>query len=277
MSESSKGMSEADRIALARRIAEWSVVGCFLVAGAIAILWPSALRPTTPTEFWTMVTAITQTLAILGSIALGLLAWLGLGSLSLTRKEIRSRFSREAIEAAIIRCQEMAQDLIPENRDLLAAMAAAKVDLYVKSPERARFGVEVERQEYPEAKRWTAALTPDVAEKAIHLLNRLEWWSAYFVTKFADRKIAYEPCAPLFLSMVMQLYPLLVVLRAENFSGNYPNVVSLAEDWADLKKGADGRAEMKAILSKLEVLQSRVPESGSEDNLHPPAIGTEPD
>ena len=58
----------------------------------------------------------------------------------------------------------------------------------------------------------------------------------YFAHELADEAVAYGPLAPSFLQIILQYYPVLLVLRATPGSGKYPNVVLLFHAWLGAPK-----------------------------------------
>jgi hypothetical protein len=73
------------------------------------------MMPTNPAEFWTMVTGV-ATLLLVGVAALGL------NSLALVKRDMWNRTTREAVQSAIDRCDEMARELVPLYQEVVNAL-----------------------------------------------------------------------------------------------------------------------------------------------------------
>jgi len=145
-----------------------------------------------------------------------------------------------------------------------------KVPVFVKDPSEVVFGGNDEKTKIAAARVWVAALPSDLQSKCIKLLNQIESWAMHFTNALADSEIAYGPCAPAYCSIVIQLYPLLLVIRTKDSAGQYPNLVHLFEAWYDTKAKGVERERMKRILKMLEESQSK----GVRATL-PGALGTD--
>lgn len=178
-----------------------------------------ALRPNDAITFWTA-------LLTFATIALGAVAYFGLRSLSIAQRDMMTRATRDARTSAIERCREFADKIIN-----LSQQIRFQIPDFVNDEKLVVFGGEGETNQRPAAKVWADALPIKLSNQCIELLNQLESWAMYFTQELADASVAYEPCGPVFMAIVIQQYPLLVHLRAQAGSGQYPNLVRLFEAW----------------------------------------------
>jgi len=213
------------------------------------------MMPTNPAEFWTMVTGV-ATLLLVGVAALGL------NSLALVKRDMWNRTTREAVQSAIDRCDEMARELVPLYQEVVNALHTQGLPLFVSTPSEVSFEQTEEVKKINHAIEWMGKLNPVMLDKTVHLMNKLESWSMYFThdPALADEKVAFGPCSTVFTQMVMGLYPMLLTQRRANpASGPYQNVVNLFKAWH--AKTAQG-----AALDQLKRLQV-------DGQLLPPTIG----
>lgn len=214
---------------------------------SLLTIW-TLLKPTNPDEFWEMVTAIL-------TIALIIVAVRGLNSLKLAKTDLLTRSQREARAISILRCEELAAELIKLNSDLVGRFAELQKPVFAQRPDDVDFndtGRQVER-----ARRWMDDVPADLQRDCLRLINRLEAWSMYFTTGVADHEIAFGPCAPVFCGIIVRYYPLFILARAGHSSGKFPNTVQLFESWrAKIDAEKDG-VQMNAVLEALRVNQER--------------------
>ncbi|MGH7655878.1 MAG: hypothetical protein ACREN6_14570 [Gemmatimonadaceae bacterium] len=203
--------------------------------------WWSILVPTDAAAFWAMVAA-------LAGIAVVVVAWRALDSLKLTqddleltksdlalsKQDIVNRVTRETVQCAFDRCDEMCLELIPIHFAFLQALHAKGIPLFVDDESEVSFREKEEEKKISAAIAWLRRLDPDLINKSIGLINRLECWSMYFThdPALANQKVAYEPCSNVFCQMVMTLYPSLLAQRRANPAGGpYQNLVTLFKGW----------------------------------------------
>lgn len=203
-----------------------------------------------------------------GAAAVAGVAWRGLRSLGLSRKDMLTRAQRDARECAIARFEELAQHIIPANAQLWAAIAASKVDpLIVPTPAGVRFDPD-DPEHLRRGVKLLEKMPSEVRKDTIFFLNQLEAWAAYHTQGLADHEIAFGPCAPVFCSFVVQHYAMLLALRSDTAAGNFPNVVELFVSWrADLERQKLSLREedLQKQLKALETARSR-----SKSTLQPP-------
>jgi hypothetical protein len=217
------------------------------------------VQPTNPAEFWTMA----YTIATVGLIVV---AWRGLRSLKLAKADMLTRSQREARGCAIARCEEFAHDIISKNSDHITRFAAANLPLFVERADVVRFDPDTS-EHLAAAQTWLHKMPADLHTDCIHLLNRLEAWSMYFTNGVADHEIAFGPCAPVFCSMIVRYYPILLVRRAGQGSGKFPNAVQLFKTWrAKLEAEQDG-VKMQGLIEQMRDLQQR---RANQPTLPPP-------
>jgi hypothetical protein len=233
-----------------------------MLAPADASLW-TLIKPTNPAEFWTF--ALTMT-----TVALVVVAYWGLRSLGLTQSDMLTRAMRDARESAVARGEEFAEEIIPTNGKLLAAFAAAKMPIFVKEASEVAFDSEGEDR-LRAARDWWSKLPSAVAYDAVMFLNSIEAWAMYFTNGLADETIAFGPCAPMYCSMIVQHYPILVVHRVGPSSGKYPNAIKLFKGWL-VKLEEEKRGLRRGdLLKQLESLQAQ---AGARAEPLPEPLGT---
>lgn len=207
--------------------------------------------PTNPTEFWTF--ALTM-----ATLALAGVAFFGLRSVSLSKRDMKNRTIREAAQAAIDHCDEMACQLVPLFTEIMEAIRVKRVLLFVNDASEVSFERTEEVKKINSAIEWMGQLDPLMSDKTIMLMNRLETWSMVFThdPSLADEKVAFEPCSTVFCQMVMCLYPMLLTQRRNNpASGPYQNVVTLFQGWYAKK----ARVPMLEQLKRLQADGARLP------------------
>lgn len=234
----------------------------------MARFW-TLMRPLSPGDFWACVAA-------LAAIGVLVIAWKGLRSIDLTRrtidlahKDMTTRAKRDARNCAVLRAEEWALQLLPLNAEILTQLAAHKIRVFVEGsrPDDALFGEDEARHRIP-GRKWIDGLPQGLYFEMIGFLNRVESWSMHFTHGLADERVAAGPCAPTFCSIVVQLYPVLVVQRAKASSGRYPNIVKLYRCWAErMDLDAKGEKERK-LRDELGKLQAEGP--GASSALEPP-------
>jgi len=220
------------------------------------------VKPTNPTEFWTLILALV-------TAGLVFVAWRGLRSLTLAKADMLTRSQREARACAIARCDEMASDIISKNSDLINRFASANVPVFVQSADVVRFDPDAS-EHFVKAQAWVQQVPRELHSDCVHMLNRIEAWSMYFTNGVADHAIAFGPCAPVFCSLIVRYYAILLVRRAGHSSGKYPNAVQLFKSWrAQLEAEQDG-IKMQALIETMQDLQQR----RANHPILPPPLGT---
>jgi len=220
-------------------------------------MWEAFVKlvsPTNPDEFWEMVTAFI-------TIVVAVVAWRGLRSLNLTKSDILIRSEREARHYAIAKAEELAKVIIPANRALSTKLGEAQIPVFVKSADEVTFDA-LKTDHLPKVKEWVEKLPGPLHNDCIVHINLLEAWAMYFTNAIADEKIAFGPCAPVFLAQVAQYFPIYVVLRANQRSGKYPNTIKLFETWRHQLEKAESGIKMKELVKKISELQK---EAGGTD------------
>lgn len=214
----------------------------------VVSLW----RPNDPESFWTMVAAIVSILV------LGAAIW-GLTSLRLTRIDMRNRALREARQSAIDRARDMVEKLIPMSVPVTKALSELKLPPIVAKAADVSFNTDAEQAILPEAKKWVARLAsnPQYYTACIDMLNEMEAWAMHFTQGLADPDLVARNCAPLFNWKVIQLYPLIVKIRADENAGDFPNIVELFEDWFGERLREKHLAEAQALLDSVAERQKR--------------------
>lgn len=199
------------------------------------------------------------------TLALLVVAIIGLRSLGIAQTDMVNRARRDARSCSIDRCREFADDIIVRSLDV-----RLKLPLFVKSEKDVVFDGEKETVQVKAATDWVNKTPIETLNKCIGLLNRMESWAMYFTQGLADASLAYQPCSPVYLSIVLQQYPLLVYLRAQSGSGRFPNTVQLFEAWFVAKNSHEQAENLKKMAQAMQELR----EAGERASLKPP-LGTE--
>ena len=219
--------------------------------------WSDLLTPADGLEAWTAILA-------LATIALVAVAAIGLRSLSLTRKDIGNRNTREIAQHTIDRCREMCDELIPLLGQFLEGLSEKGVALFVEDAGQVSFKADEEAKKINAAIHWMEKLEPELLAQTITLANKLECWSTSFThdPALADQEFAFEPCSSVYCQMIMMLYPAFLTQRRTNpASGPYQNAVTLFESWYSTKQQAQ-------LLEQLE-------RAKEDEGKLPPLIGNE--
>src|SRR3989449_11311938 len=91
----------------------------------------------------------------------------------------------------------------------------------------------------------------------VTLLNELEAWAMYFTNALADHQIAFGPCAPVYCSLIVQNYAILLVLRSRPSAGKFPHAVKLFKSWLELLEREQEGLKQGALLNELAKLQAK--------------------
>jgi len=224
-------------------------------------LWDLA-APETTADFWALAGGLVN-------IAILAVAVRGLRSLALTRSAMLTQARKDARQSAVLRCHEMANEIIALNQPIINAFAEYKIPVFVHAAEDARFEPD-NVADLDAASMWCQELPEGTFGDCIVFLNRLEAWSMYFTSQLADPQIAFGPCASYFCSVVVQNYPVLLHVRNRAASsGKYPNLVALYTAWSE--QIAD--EQLSKMLTSLQSLQRR----GSPSSRLKSPLGTELD
>jgi hypothetical protein len=211
-------------------------------------LWPLA-KPTTVSEFWTFVGAMTQVILVVVAVV-------GLKALVLTRRGLLTQNKRDALSCAIAQSEVFAREIIPANEPILGEFKALHMPVFVEG----ETGLNVHHPTTDQVKRaqaWVAKLPPDMYSKCVKQLNRLEAWSMYFTSKLADEKLVSISCGPAFVAIVLQLYPVLVVARLPRAAGKYPHTLRLLENWLAAMEEQDLGLREGHLQRQLAEVQAR--------------------
>ena len=221
----------------------------------LSLVW-SIVMPNNPGEFWALVGA-------LAAIGLVVVAYKGLetlrltqAGLELTRKEMATHATREARACAVARCEDFADKLLPQRELILNDMSAAKVPVFVKGGTSLSFEA-VDAPTLAAATAWWHAIPFPLRRDSVKLLNSLEAWSAHFTNQLADEIVAFGPCAPQFCSLVVQMYAYLLLIRASNDSGKFPNVLMIFQSWMTRLEAEKRGVVTGNLLKQLAELQAK--------------------
>ena len=215
-----------------------------VLLAADTVSWRELIVPTDPVEFWTFAMTIV-------TVGLGLVAFFGLRSVSLSKADMKNRGTREAAQAAIDHCDQMARVLIPAYLEILEGLRG--VPLFVNDPSQVSFEKTEETRKINQAIQWMSHVDRPLSDKTIDFMNRLETWSMSFThnPSLADERVAFEPCSAVFCQMVMSMYPMLLTQRRMNpASGPYQNIVMLFKGWYAKKAAGDLLDQLKRVQAE---------------------------
>jgi hypothetical protein len=222
------------------------------------------LVPEDALGFWTAVLAI-------ATIGLVVVAFYGLKSLRLAKADIKARMTREARACAITRCQEFGNDILDEHMKVVTLVSQGTVP---KFPVKAVNWEAIDKVEEQKAIAWRNGLTGADHSVVVAVANRLEAWAMYFTTGVADHELAFGPCAPLYCSMLLQYYPLILASAASG-SGAFPNAKKLYTDWFNLLEQKRSGMKVEELTKQLRRIQEEAAKRGGSSL--PKVIGTDID
>lgn len=217
--------------------------------------WAHLIVPKDPVGFWTMALTV-------ATVILAVVAFLGLRSIAVSKRDMKDRNTREAAQATIKLCVEMSRELLPEYSAVMAALHAKGIALFISDAAQVSFEKTEEVKKINDAIGWMHQLDGDLINQVIAFMNHLETWSMSFAhdPSPADQNVAFEPCSSVFCQMVMSIYPMLLTQRRTNpASGPFQNTVTLFKAWY-AKKAQD------QLLDQLKRVQADAPQL-------PPTIG----
>jgi hypothetical protein len=113
-------------------------------------------------------------------------------------------------------------------------------------------------------------LPPEVFSQCVHTLNHLEAFAMNFTTRYADAETAYKPTSDVFCRTVLQLYPVIVNVRATQGADLYSNIAKLYTDWAGKKTGAELEAQARRLQQKADEVAKK-----GYNPTHLPPLGTD--
>jgi len=219
----------------------------------------SLIYPNDSVSFWTMIVAIATIALVLMTLAVAVLGKRGPASVGPKRDDLRTRGIRDAQAAAGRRCQQFAEETIPANAEILAALKKENIPVFVTDVTAVRFDETDDPATVRAAVRWMEALSPDLQLRTLRLLNHLEVWAMPFAHELADHAIAFDPCARAYCQIVIQYFPCLLVARRENPAGKFRNLINVFDDWSRQLLAADkGRAAL-ILLSEVRRYQMAGP------------------
>jgi hypothetical protein len=211
----------------------------------------SLVLPANAGEFWTCGLTV-------ATAALAVVAYLGLRSVALSKKDMLNRARRESVQCAVDKCDEMRRELMPLYTKIIAELAEKAVPVFVAEASQVSFEEREESWKIASAMDWVRLLDPSLRAKTVELMNGLECWSICFTHSpaLADENVAFDPCSTVFCQMVMSLYASFLTQRRNNpASGPYQNVVTLFGGW--YAKKAHG--PMMEQLERLQTDRARLP------------------
>ena len=126
----------------------------------------------------------------------------------------------------------------------------------MKSADDVRFDPD-KAEHLSEAEAWLLRIPQDLHIDCIRHLNRLEAWAMYFTNGVADHEIAFGPCAPVYCSMIVQYYAVLLSRRAGQQSGKFPNAVKLFKSWRAAIEKEESGVRFEELVRQLNEMHKR--------------------
>ena len=216
-------------------------------------LWSAS----TPTEFWTLVGAVSAVLTLSITIGVGVVAWYGLRSLRLARQDMVTRATREARTLAMERAEQFSQMLRGGQKAILEELMTAGITPFTQTLQSGTAIFE-NNAIYPAASKWWNSVPAETRSRIVYFMNDLEAWAMYFTKALADSDVVFGPCGPTYCALVMQYSPWIVIARKEQFAGFYPNTVSLFNAWRAELDALDGGSKTEAALRAAHAATERV-------------------
>lgn len=168
----------------------------------------------------------------ISAIVVAALATTGLLSYFLAKRGLVSSEKRAKVQDAVERCEEMREEIIPNLEKLTLVFAAAKTKMFESNSGKVQFPAEIDEAKAEKALVWVKALPNECRQLALQILNQLETWAIHFNRDLADSDVAYKPCATIYCTIVVLLYPAIIVQRHNDpTSGPYQNTIDLFAKW----------------------------------------------
>lgn len=251
-----------------------SLLGALVIIGysiRLAVDWPASgpyLGIIDRTELKNTLDTAAGIITAVSSLGVMIVAVFGLQTLRLAKLDLRIRSQREAKTIAIAQCERYAKEIIPVVNAYQTVFAERNV------PPFAFNGVQLDFKASDEAlvgraKEWVLKIPKEGQSQCISVLNMLETWAMNFNLRIADPEAAYLPASDVFCRTVVQLYPLIIMLRAVNNPDLFSNVQQLFVDWQRRKTGKVLEAQERALSAQLDNIRKM----NKPSPPHPKTIG----
>jgi hypothetical protein len=205
--------------------------------------------PRSAADFYALVTALT-------TIVLARVAFVGLGSIKLTKTDMDQRELRLQRTTAISQVKDFADTIVPAHTKWVKELEARQPPVEPFAPPHGFiFGVK-ERQNLQSARQWNSRASSDSTREAIFKLNELEAWGMFFDEGLAEERIAEGPCREAYCKMVESYYPVLLGLRnAPSGSGPFTSTVLRYQRWSPRLPPREADAER---IEGTQIIQGRL-------------------
>lgn len=208
---------------------------------------------------WDAVVGISSVVTGLAGIAVAGIAGYGLRQLTLTKRDMATRVDRDGALHAIQQCREFCNEIIPAFANTTRAFAQAQTQqMKFTNPHGMIF--EPQAQIVGICREWTKPFQQDVIDAAISLLNRLELFALHFTSGLAEADVAFQPTSDVYCQAVIQLYPFLILLRADQDRTLYSNTVKLFRIWIARKTEGQMREQMTQLQRNMTQLEGTLKE-----------------
>jgi hypothetical protein len=202
------------------------------------------------------------------TLGLMIIALFGLQQLSIAKHDLHVRIMREAKSVAIAQCERVAKEIIPATMKYLELFAASNIPLFDFGTTPLDFKI-TDAVFLERVKKWVGRIPQATQEQGVAVLNALEAWAMNFTQRIADSEVAFTPTSDIFCKTVVNLYPFLILLRADNDPTLFSNVEELYRDWQGRKHASALKEQEKALAEQLE----RIRKQGGQ-GPHPKPLGS---
>lgn len=202
------------------------------------------------------------------TLGLMIIALFGLQQLSIAKHDLHVRILREAKSVAIAQCERFAKEIIPETAKYLGLFAASNIPLFNFGTTPLDFKI-TDAVFLQRVQKWVGQVPQATQVQGLVVLNALEAWAMNFTLRIADSEAAFRPISDPFCKTVVNLYPYLILLRANNDPTLFSNVEELYRDWQGRKHASALKEQEKALEREL----GRIRKQGGQ-GPHPKPLGS---
>lgn len=251
-----------------------SIMVALLIGGIIlrtALMWPASgryLGTASREELKGLLDTAAAIITGVATLGLMLIALFGLQQLSIAKHDLHVRILREAKSVAIAQCERFAKEIIPETGKYLGLFAASNIPLFNFETSPLDFKI-TDAVFLQRVQKWVGQVPQATQVQGVLVLNALEAWAMNFTLRIADSEAAYRPISDPFCRTVVNLYPYLILLRANNDPTLFSNVEELYRDW----QGRKHASALKEQEQTLEKELGRIRKQGGQ-GPHPKPLGS---
>jgi hypothetical protein len=205
-----------------------------------------------------MMGAIAAGVSAVASIALAIVAGLGLRQLTLTKRDMKTRSERDGIAYAVAQCRIFGDQIIPMWATVTEKLAQGqKKQIEIQNPRGLKF--DIKDPKHPIAlicRDWIEGVSGNVTSTCLALLNQVELFAMNFTSGLADAEIAFRPTSDVLFQIVVKLYPFIILLRTDRDPTLYFNTVELFQTWMQDKSAATIQEQMVDLQNTFDRLQT---------------------